>query len=261
MKTPWLIAAFVFVSNASALGKQQDLPYSPSRLSLTVNIPAFRLDVIRDGEVIGAYDVAAGTRKYRTPTGKFTADRITWNPWWYPPKSYWARHEKITRPGPTNPMGKVKISLGGFLYAHATPFAHTIGSAASHGCLRMRPEDAVSLAIWLEDEAGTGLDARLLENLLAVWDSTYEVPLRVPVPVDVVYELVEMRLDTLVLYPDIYRQGANSEPAVLAVLSRAGIDTTSVDRKVVRTMLRRSRSAPVRIIARELSRVDLAAKE
>jgi murein L,D-transpeptidase YcbB/YkuD len=252
VKIPWFIVAFALVSNAAALGKQQDLPYSPSRPSLRVNIPAFRLDVLRDGEVIGAYDVAAGMRKYKTPTGRFTADRITWNPWWYPPKSDWARHERITRPGPTNPMGKVKISLGGFLYAHATPFPLTIGSAASHGCLRMRPEDAVSLAIWLEDEAGTGLDTRLLEHLLAEWDSTYEVQLRIPVPVDVVYELAEMRLDTLVLYPDIYRREANSESAVLAVLSRAGIDTASVDRKLLRNMLRRSRSVPVRITAGEL---------
>jgi len=249
MKAYWLgVIATVIAFDSPQLNSSD----SPEPIALEVNIPAFRLDVIRAGEVIGSYEVAVGMRKYSTPTGTFSADRVIWNPWWYPPKSYWARHEKITPPGPSNPMGKVKISFGGPLYAHGTPLPLSIGSAASHGCIRMRGEDAVSLAIWLEDEVRARVTPSQLESLLAGWDSTYEVTFPTQVPVRVVYELAEMKGDTLLLHPDIYRWGTNSESAILAVLSHAGIDTAGIDRPAVRKALRGSRTSHVRISAHEL---------
>jgi hypothetical protein len=82
-----------------ALDHRPDSAAGP--LSVTLNIPAFRLDVLRNGRVTLSYTVAVGMRRYATPTGDFLISSLVWNPWWYPPDAPWAARDSVTPPGPS----------------------------------------------------------------------------------------------------------------------------------------------------------------
>lgn len=115
---------------------------------LKVDLSERTLRVIQNGKVVKTYNVAVGTRKHPTPTGTFRTGRIIWNPRWVPPPSEWARKLKAREPGdPRNPMQGVKIYFREpWYFIHGTNDPASIGSAASHGCIRMRTSDAKALA-------------------------------------------------------------------------------------------------------------------
>jgi murein L,D-transpeptidase YcbB/YkuD len=220
-------------------------------LSLEVNIPAFRVDVLRESSHVTSFGIAVGRPRYFTPTGDFEVTLITWNPWWYPPNSYWARKEKITRPGPNNPMGKVKLLLRGNIFFHGTPLASSIGSAASHACMRMRQEDAIALARLVQGAAGAAIGDSEVNSLLATWDQTREVQLPIRVPVRIVYMLAEVRGDSLLLHPDIYHHGI-TEDGVIQILHDSDFDTRRLNRASLKTLLRRARKEHVAVPLDEL---------
>ena len=125
-------------------------------LRLVASLSDRTLKVIEDGEVVRTYGVAVGSRRYPTPTGSFRTGTIDWNPKWVPPPSDWARKLKPREPGdPRNPMRGVKIYFKApYYYIHGTNDPESIGRAASHGCIRMTEEDAVSLAERIERVGG-----------------------------------------------------------------------------------------------------------
>jgi hypothetical protein len=92
---------------------------------------------------VRSFPIATGMAAYPTPLGRFTIRRLARNPWWYPPKSDWAKGAKPIPPGPGNPLGTrwMGLSAGG-VGIHGTPDAASIGYSASHGCIRMRIPDA-----------------------------------------------------------------------------------------------------------------------
>jgi lipoprotein-anchoring transpeptidase ErfK/SrfK len=102
------------------------------------------------------YSVAVGTNKKPTPLGQFTVRHIVWNPAWHPPDAKWAKGKSAAAPGdPNNPMKIVKIFFQEpDYYIHGTDAEDTLGSAASHGCIRMAQEDVYKLARYLQDHAG-----------------------------------------------------------------------------------------------------------
>jgi murein L,D-transpeptidase YcbB/YkuD len=219
-------------------------PQKPvSDLSLELNIPAMRLDLRRGRDLIHSYTVAVGLPAYTTPVGTFSLSAITWNPWWYPPASYWARKEKITAPGPSNPMGKVKLHIGGALYLHATPFESSMGRAASHACVRMRTADAVGLARLVQTSTGARISDAAVDSLIARWSETRVVDLPAVVPANFVYHLAEVRNDSLLLHPDIYRRRTGTAQAeALRVLAAAAYDTTRVNGAILTQLLQKART-------------------
>jgi hypothetical protein len=97
-------------------------------------------DGMRPWRVFG---VATGQSRYPTPLGRWTVV-VKWrNPWWYPPKSPWAKGAKPIPPGPGNPLGTrwMGLSASG-VGIHGTPDDASIGYSASHGCIRMHIRDA-----------------------------------------------------------------------------------------------------------------------
>lgn len=122
------------------------------------------------------YDVAVGTKKHATPNGRFTVRHIVWNPDWHPPAEKWAKGKQPTPPGhPKNPMRGVKIFFQEpDYYIHGTNDEDSIGSAASHGCIRMTESEAIALGKYLMEHTGTGKP-----------DSWYDAALSGSKPVDV----------------------------------------------------------------------------
>ena len=232
-------------------GLAQDTPSrapATTRLSLELNIPAFRLDVRQDGRVIHSYTVAVGMRRYATPTGDFEVSNLVWNPWWYPPDAPWARNDTVTPPGPRNPMGKAKLSLGGPYFMHGTPAVSSLGKAASHGCIRMHNDDVVQLAMLAERFHGAPSVDAVPTAPPAAWSHTRTVRLADPIPVRIVYELAEVRDSMLIVYPDVYRRASgNRTQHVMDALRRAGVDSAVVSREAIARLLEQSGAKPARI--------------
>jgi lipoprotein-anchoring transpeptidase ErfK/SrfK len=125
-------------------------------LSMAVSTQKKILVVRIGGTEMRRYTVAVGTKAKPTPMGQFTVKHIVWNPAWHPPDEKWAKGKKPAGPGdPKNPMKVVKIFFQEpDYYIHGTDAEDSLGSAASHGCIRMAQEDVYKLARYLQDHAG-----------------------------------------------------------------------------------------------------------
>jgi len=126
-------------------------------LEMTANIPARTLVVRRGDSTLRTFAVAVGKDRYPTPTGTFRIKKMIWNPSWRPPpNSEWAKGKTAKGPGePDNPMKVVKIFFKEpDYYIHGTGDVESLGSAASHGCLRMDPEEVAELAKLIMEHGG-----------------------------------------------------------------------------------------------------------
>jgi lipoprotein-anchoring transpeptidase ErfK/SrfK len=153
-----------------------------------VDLSERRLVIEDGGQVVREFGVAIGKPSYPTPTGQFTIRKMIWNPRWVPPKNRaWARGKKPREPGdPGNPMQTVKIFFREpYYYIHGTNDPKSIGAAASHGCLRMTPEDAAELGAYLMEHGGQPEPESWFRRVLRFGRSTV-VYLRNPVPMTIV---------------------------------------------------------------------------
>ena len=152
---PAVITAAIFTF-ARAKGIRAEAATELAPISLKVDLSERRLYILESGEVVKSYPVAVGQPSHPTPTGTFRTGRIEWNPSWTPPPREWARGLEPRKPGdPRNPMQGVKIYFREpWYYIHGTNDPASIGTAASRGCIRMRPEDAKELARRIESAGG-----------------------------------------------------------------------------------------------------------
>ncbi|MEM9087484.1 MAG: L,D-transpeptidase family protein [Cyanobacteria bacterium P01_F01_bin.53] len=113
-------------------------------LNLVLSLSARRVAVYRGEMLVASYAVAVGREGWNTPTGEFNVFQKQTNPAWEHPFT-----GEVLPPGPDNPLGARWIGFWsdgtnsiGF---HGTPDESVIGSAVSHGCVRMRNEDVLAL--------------------------------------------------------------------------------------------------------------------
>ena len=135
----------------------QQLTAQEAPLVLKANLRARILFVTRGDSTLKSYAVAVGQDKYPTPLGTFTIRKIVWNPSWKPPPDAdWAKGKTAKGPGdPDNPMKVVKIFFQEpDYYIHGTDDVESLGSAASHGCLRMGPSEVADLAKLIMEHGG-----------------------------------------------------------------------------------------------------------
>lgn len=139
-----LLTAFVMV------------PATNAEFRLEVDVSERELVAYLSGEEMERFKVAVGKSDYPTPKGSFEIRRLVWNPGWVPPNSKWARGKSATPPGhPDNPMKKVKMFFKEpDYYIHGTADEHSLGKAASHGCIRMSEEEVTRLAKVVMERGG-----------------------------------------------------------------------------------------------------------
>jgi lipoprotein-anchoring transpeptidase ErfK/SrfK len=114
--------------------------------SIRIDISERKLYHYTDGALRKTYPVAVGMAAYPTPTGSFQIISKVVNPTWTPPNSDWARGMDPVPPGPGNPLGTRWMGLNSpSIGIHGTYTGSSIGTAASHGCIRMRISDAEEL--------------------------------------------------------------------------------------------------------------------
>jgi len=120
-----------------------------------------RLLLFDDVKLVRWFGIATGQPSYPTPLGEFEVVNMRRNPWWYPPPSDWAADESPIPPGPGNPLGTRWMGISAqYVGIHGTPDAASIGYSASHGCIRMRIEDAE----WLFQRAKIGMPVFIISR-------------------------------------------------------------------------------------------------
>lgn len=99
------------------------------------------------GALVKTYDVAVGTPGYPTPRGNFKIVQKRYRPTWSNPGSDWAKGMPASiGPGPGNPLGTRALNLNApGIRIHGTSKNYSIGTAASHGCMRMHMWDVEEL--------------------------------------------------------------------------------------------------------------------
>jgi L,D-transpeptidase ErfK/SrfK len=122
------------------------VPRAATPGTIVVNVSEMRLYLVRRGS--GAplsFPVGVGMEGWHTPLGKFTVVGKTVNPTWYPPASIRREDPEIPAsvpPGPENPLGTHALRLSkGSILIHGTDQPYGVGRKASHGCIRLYPED------------------------------------------------------------------------------------------------------------------------
>lgn len=220
------------------LAAAPNVPAHEPVLRIDINIPAFRLDAYAGDSLVRTMPIAPGMPAFRSPRGNFTISSIEWNPWWIPPASPWAAKEKKTAPGPGNPMGRVKLNFWPSYFLHGTPLDASIGSAASHGCIRLHNADAIALARLVHRYGTPRLSDEAVARLVAD-TATRRVELEIPVPITLRYDRVEVRGDSLFVYRDVYGLTIGSVLRdIVETLAGHGVDTTSIDTASVRSLAR-----------------------
>lgn len=120
---------------------------------LVVNIPQRMLYLMRGGQIRKAFPIAAGKADWRTPTGVFRVTSLQTDKPWIIPESIKAEMRQLGKtaidrvpPGPDNPLGRHWIGLSlPNIGIHGTIAPLSIYQFASHGCIRMHPDDVASL--------------------------------------------------------------------------------------------------------------------
>lgn len=131
-----------------------DAPHS----GVVVNLAALRLyyfPPVKKGEpqTVITHPIGIGQIGWSTPVGNTKIVRKKADPTWTPPASVRKEHAaegdilpaKIG-PGPDNPLGKYAFTLDWPSYLiHGTNQPYGVGLRASHGCIRLYPEDIAQL--------------------------------------------------------------------------------------------------------------------
>jgi lipoprotein-anchoring transpeptidase ErfK/SrfK len=111
-----------------------------------------RLYFYLNGKLKKTFPVATGQPAYPTPNGITYVVWMTKDPTWTPPDSPWAAGAKPVAPGPDNPVGMRWIGTGfSGVGIHGVPASEdsSIGTYASHGCIRMYEWDVEQLYDWV----------------------------------------------------------------------------------------------------------------
>lgn len=160
-------------------------PSTTGAVRLEVDLSERTLYVYHGGELMNTFAVTVGEPEHPTPTGEFSIARIIWNPAWVPPDVEWAEGESRKSPGDAdNPMQGAKLFFKyPDYYIHGTNAPRTVGTAASHGCVRMREADVLSLARFVQEHGGEARSDAWYNEASRDDRSKHEVSLADPVPV------------------------------------------------------------------------------
>ncbi len=119
-----------------------------NRTIVTIDRGGFRLRLFKRLRYDRSYPIAVGAAGYDTPSGLFRISDRRVNPSWTAPNRPWAgSYAGRTVPGgaPDNPLKARWLGVTGSVGIHGTSESWSIGSRASHGCIRMHVSDVVDL--------------------------------------------------------------------------------------------------------------------
>jgi len=114
---------------------------------ITIDRAAFQLRLWKNLKLASTYTIAVGAAGYDTSTGVYNIESKQVNPTWYVPDSEWAGDlaGEVVPPGPDNPLQARWMGFFAGAGIHGTNDVGSLGSAASHGCIRMSVPDVTAL--------------------------------------------------------------------------------------------------------------------
>ena len=120
-------------------------PRNPGN-GIVLNVPERAVYIFRDGKFKTRHACAIGQPGWETALGAYHLEQKEKNPTWHPTPTMIERENIVIKEvaaGPGNPLGDrwMGWSLGGYGF-HSTNRPTSIGTAASHGCVRLYPEAA-----------------------------------------------------------------------------------------------------------------------
>ncbi|HEY0028835.1 MAG TPA: L,D-transpeptidase family protein [Allosphingosinicella sp.] len=201
------------------------LPRDLGKKYVIVNVPAYTVALVENGQTLDRRRAVAGALKTPTPSLSATITGAIFNPWWEVPQSIAgdvAGKKGYVRvpagpgkfrwrqpPGPSNALGKMKLVMGNpyAIYLHDTNAKNLFNKqlrAFSHGCIRT--EDAVGFAATLLD--GTEWSREKVSQTVAS-GKTVQANTAAPIPVYIVYFTVAATSDgPPAKYADLYGRDA-----------------------------------------------------
>jgi L,D-transpeptidase catalytic domain len=215
------------------------------RVWITVDIPAFRLTLWQNSKEVSTYQIGIGRSSFPLPSGERKATEIIWNPEWIPPDSSWVEEtedvevgERIEADDLRNPLGKIKIPLGGGILIHEAASPSDIGRLVSHGCVRMLTEDIFDLTEKIVAARGLPLTREQIEQAKMSTDRL-AAKLDPPIWVDINYDTQVVEGGVLHLFPDVYHRSVNPLGDLRLELMRNGVDVASIDDRTLEQLLER----------------------
>jgi lipoprotein-anchoring transpeptidase ErfK/SrfK len=114
---------------------------------LTIDRAAFQLRLWKNLKLAKTYTIAVGQAGLETPAGEYTIDDKQVNPSWHVPDSAWAGDlaGQVIPPGPDDPIKARWMGFYNGAGIHGTDEVSSLGTAASHGCVRMAISDVIEL--------------------------------------------------------------------------------------------------------------------
>jgi hypothetical protein len=115
---------------------------------VTIDRAGFDLRLFKGLKLSKRYDIAVGLPDFPTPTGRYSITNKAVNPAWSAPDQPWAgayRNEVVEGGSPENPLKARWLGITGGVGIHGTAAEYSIGTRASHGCIRMRVSDVIDL--------------------------------------------------------------------------------------------------------------------
>ncbi len=115
---------------------------------ITIDRANFKLRLFKRLKLSKTYRVAVGQPAYPTPTGRFSIANKAVNPTWSVPNSPWAgalANETVPGGSDANPLKARWMGIANGVGIHGTSETGSIGTRASHGCIRMTVPDVVDL--------------------------------------------------------------------------------------------------------------------
>ena len=115
---------------------------------ITVDKAHFKLRLFKRLKFAKAYGVAVGQPAYPTPSGLFHISNKQVDPVWSVPNSPWAgelQGTTVEGGSAANPLKARWMGIVNGVGIHGTGEDYSIGSAASHGCIRMHVADVKDL--------------------------------------------------------------------------------------------------------------------
>lgn len=119
------------------------------KTGIVVSLARCRIYLYNGAKLVKSYSCAPGRPAFPTPKGDFFIQSKQRYAPWYNPGTDWAKSMPPMIPGgPGNPMGTTKIGINySGVFMHGVPPGEfgSIGTHASHGCMRMMPSAVLDL--------------------------------------------------------------------------------------------------------------------
>jgi L,D-transpeptidase ErfK/SrfK len=224
----------------------------PRDSRIVVNIPAYRMDVFDAGHLTKSYKIGIGYPEFPLPIGQRKARVIIFNPTWTPPDEPWVAKmknvsagQKVAAGSKLNPLGPIKIPIGGPSLIHGGKSPSKLGTFASHGCVGLTTPQMQDFAKLFAQLGGAQLTDNQLKEYARNKTETQQIKLDRAVPVELRYETIVVEDGRLHIYRDVYDQDTNTEKKLREVLEASGVrfdDLTEAERTAVLDALARMSS-------------------